>query len=173
MNNSIKSIIAAIAICAPASAFAQDAVAVALGASFQPVDTTSTFTITTDGFDVVIPGQAVENGQATANLPIIGGVSIPVTGNVPGQTVTVEGTTGTVITETSEMELVAISVAAASGVNAAASAAANSEGATAANAGATMRRTTPVLASSDATAGGSAYTSQVLVGQQPLIFAPQ
>lgn len=147
----------------PASAFAQDAIAVALGAAFMPVEVTTTSNWTAADVDVYIPAVGT-TGTGSVSIPFVGTIPITnVTGTTTGQTVTISGATGSSTTTTQNIELVSISVAAAAGQHAAASATANAKGATGANSGASMRDIAVLRAETNPVGGGQSFTSQVLV----------
>lgn len=158
MTYKITALSAVAALLIPASVLAQDAVAVAMGASFTTVSMTETFT--TDDVDITIPGQDLQDG--TGSVTILG-TDIPltsVTGHTEDQVVTVPGQDTTITTD--ERVLSSISVAAASGDYAAASSTANSA-ATGANSGSSMVPGTVITATIEPTPGG-AFTSSVMVG---------
>ena len=157
MTYKITALSAVAALLIPASVLAQDAVAVAMGASFTTVSMTETFT--TDDVDITIPGQALQDGTALISTPF-GPVLLPVTGHTEDQVVTVQGQDTTITTD--ERVLSSISVAAASGDYAAASSTANSA-ATGANSGSSMVPGTVITATTEPTPGG-AFTSSVMVG---------
>ncbi|PZX03809.1 hypothetical protein [Celeribacter halophilus] len=157
MTYKITALSAVAALLIPASVLAQDAVAVAMGASFTTVSMTETFT--TDDVDITIPGQDLQDGTAFITTPF-GPVSLPVTGHTDDQVVTVPGQDTTITTD--ERVLSSISVAAASGDYAAASSTANSA-ATGANSGSSMVPGTVITATTEPTPGG-AFTSSVMVG---------
>lgn len=164
MRSNIKVLAFAVVGFAPVVAFAdpvsQDAVAVALGASFEPV--TMVNTVSLDGLTgtVEIPALNV-SGQTTGYWH--GG--IPVRGSTtPSQAgVTFENVPGTA--QTTTMELTSISVAAAAGTHAVASAVSDSNGRTAANSGASIDSDARLSAETESTRGNS-YASEVLVGSQ-------
>ena len=158
MTYKITALSAVAALLIPASVLAQDAVAVAMGASFTTVSMTETFT--TDDVDITIPGQDLQDG--TGSVTIFGtDISLTsVTGHTEDQVVTVPGQDTTITTD--ERVLSSISVAAASGDYAAASSTANSA-ATGANSGSSMVPGTVITATTEPTPGG-AFTSSVMVG---------
>lgn len=157
----IKALIAVAALVAPGVASA-DAVAVALGASFQQVEVTTeysgSFSGTAEG-DVVIPGY-VFSGDTDHTFAHDHDFTV----TIPEQTVTatlpVTGTIDGSVT-TSRNELASISVAAAAGRNAVASAVANRHGSTGANSGASDSRSVRLSAEVDAGWGG--YSSEVYI----------
>jgi hypothetical protein len=158
MTYKITALSAVAALLIPASVLAQDAVAVAMGASFTTVSMTETFT--TDDVDITIPGQDLQDG--TGSVTIFGhDIQLTsVTGHTEDQVVTVPGQDTTITTD--ERVLSSISVAAASGDYAAASSTANSA-ATGANSGSSMVPGTVITATTEPTPGG-AFTSSVMVG---------
>ena len=173
MSKKIKLLCTAVAMLLPVSAFAADqAIAVALGAAFKPVDITTATSFTTPNTTVSIPSQQLANGAGSITLPngfpFYGGAIqlTTVTGEVPSQDVTVAGGTYAGSTTTTEMKLHSISVAAAAGTHAVASATANANGASGANSGSSMADNATLTAET-APAGwwgqGDSFTSQVLV----------
>ncbi|MEG3663248.1 hypothetical protein [Celeribacter halophilus] len=159
MTYKITALSAVAALLIPASVLAQDAVAVAMGASFTTVSMTETFT--TDDVDITIPGQDLQDGTGSITIPYVGSFPLTnVTGHTDDQVVTVPGQDTTITTD--ERVLSSISVAAASGDYAAASSTANSA-ATGANSGSSMVPGTVITATTEPTPGG-AFTSSVMVG---------
>lgn len=160
--NVLKVIAAAAFTLAPAVASA-DAIAVAMGAQFQHVQRTTTFTTTHEGA-ITIPELTVEsNGNVGVDLGWLGTYDVSVTG-LMGSTEPAEGTysgsTTHSITAT-RAELTSVSVAAAAGRSAVASASTNAWGSTTANAGASDARGASLTASGTSRFG--AYASEVNV----------
>jgi len=158
MTYKLTALSAVAALLIPASVLAQDAVAVAMGASFTTVSMTDTFT--TDDVDITIPGQDLQDGTGSITIPYVGSFPLTnVTGHTDDQVVTVPGQDTTITTD--ERVLSSISVAAASGDYAVASATANAA-ATGANSGASMVPGTTLVATTEPTRGG-AFSSTVMI----------
>lgn len=144
----------------PAGAFAQEngqsAVAVALGASFQPVEMTNSVTLDDLSGTVVIPALDVAGRNNVWPYLPVSGSTTETTADVTFDNVPA--------TETStSMQLTSVSVAAAAGNQAVASAVSNSNGRTGANSGASMDAGARLSAEVETTRGGN-YASEVLVG---------
>lgn len=159
--NVLKVIAAAAFTLAPAVASA-DAIAVAMGAQFQHVQRTTTFTTSHEG-TITIPELAV-NSSGQISFTVLGRtVDIPVN-NLVGSTTAAEGTyngSTTHSVKATRAELTSVSVAAAAGRSAVASASTNAWGSTTANAGASDARGATLTASGTSRFG--AYASEVNV----------
>lgn len=157
----IKALIAVAALVAPGVASA-DAVAVALGASFQQVEVTTEYSGSFEGTaagNVTIPG-GVYSGETGETLWHDHDFSVTIPDQDVAVSLPVEGTYSGSVT-TSRNELASISVAAAAGRNAVASAVANRHGSTGANSGASDSRSVRLSAEVDAGWGG--YSSEVYI----------
>lgn len=170
MITKLTTLCAAAALLIPASAFAQDAIAVALGASFEQVTVVSTTSSTgAHTGTVVIPSQDFSaTGTSTGPFWPYPVSNVVLNGATDGANATYSGTSSSSgATTSTENVLASISVAAAFGEHAVASAGANRHGTTGANSGSSMTRG-KVLAASTSVGGGASgsFTSQVLVNGQ-------
>lgn len=165
MTTIYKALLAAAILAVPAAAFAappqqnrDPAIAVSLGASFQPVASTTTITGDWEG-EVDIPALDVNVNSYYFDWQTWSWVQH--TGTTAPVLAPVSGTVDLTITNT-RMELASISFAAASGKAAIASAVANRHGSTGASAGASVEDNAVLKAEIDSRWGQ--YTSEVSVG---------